>query len=134
MAKYVPLEFAAQSWHLVEPHLNLAMKYSGGDYTIDQVKTFVLIGQWLLIAIVDEKNNVHGACTVSFINYPNSRVAFVTAIGGRLISSKATFKEICEILKAKGATKIQGATRESVARLWRRYGFKERYTIVENEL
>ena len=134
IAKPVPLEFAAQTWDLVVPHIQEAMKYGGGDYTIDQIKLFVLMGQWLLIAVVDDENQIHGACTVSFINYPNSRVAFVTAIGGRLISSKETFKQLCEIVKARGATKIQGATRESIARLWRRYGFKERYTTVEYKL
>jgi len=132
--KPVPTEFAAQSWDLVAPHLEEALKYSGGDYNLDQIKVFVLMGQWLLVAIVDDENNVHGACTVSFINYPNHRVAFITAIGGKLISSEATFKQLCEIVKARGATKIQGAARESVARLWRRYGFKERYITVEYKL
>jgi hypothetical protein len=134
IAKPVPLEFAAQTWDLVVPHIQEAIKYSGGDYTIDQIKMFVLMGQWLLVVVVDEENNIYGACTVSFINYPNHRVAFVTAIGGKLISNKATFKQLCEIVKSKGATKIQGAARESIARLWRRYGFKERYITVEYKL
>jgi hypothetical protein len=29
-----------------------------------------------------------------------------------------------------GATAIEGAARESIARLWQRYGFKEKYRIV----
>ena len=132
--KPIPTEFTAQSWDLVAPHLEEAMKYSGGDYNLDQIKVFVLMGQWLLIAMVDEQDNVHGACTVSFINYPNHRAAFVTAIGGKLISSQNTFKQLCDIVKARGATKIQGAARKSVARLWRRYGFKERYITVEYKL
>jgi hypothetical protein len=38
------------------------------------------------------------------------------------------------LLKSYGATKIQGAAREAIARLWTRYGFKERYRIVEARL
>jgi len=134
IAKHVPLEFAAQTWGLVSPYIEEALKHGGGDYTLDQIKMFVLMGQWMLIVAVDEQNIIHGACTVSFINYPNHRVAFVTSIGGRLISSKSTFKQLCDIVKAKGATKIQGAARESIARLWRRYGFEERYVTVEYKL
>jgi hypothetical protein len=132
--KPIPTEFTAQSWDLVAPHLELAMKYSGGDYNLDQIKMMVLMGQWLLIIMVDEQDKVHGACTVSFINYPNHRIAFVTAIGGKLISSEATFKQLCEIVKSRGATKLQGAARKSVARLWSRYGFKERHITVEYKL
>ena len=33
--------------------------------------------------------------------------------------------------KSFGATKIQGAARESIARFWRRFDFIERYKIVE---
>jgi hypothetical protein len=62
---------------------------------------------------------------------PNDRVAFVIAIGGKLISNQDTYKQFSGLLKSYGATKIQGAAREAIARLWTRYGFKERYRIVE---
>jgi hypothetical protein len=58
-------------------------------------------------------------------------VAFVTSIGGKLISNQETFKQMVDILKNQGATKIQGMARPSIARLWSRYGFKERTTLVE---
>jgi hypothetical protein len=129
--QHVPQQFVAQTWPLVEEHIASANKYGGDDYTLDQIKMYATQGQWVLLVATDEEKNVHGAATVSFLNYPNDRVAFVTAIGGKLISNDDTFEQLKVLLRSMGATKIQGAARESIARLWKRYGFAERYVVVE---
>ena len=129
--QYVPQHQAARSWSLAEPHIQEAVQYGDGDYTLDQVKLLVNMGSWSLLVAVDEQNAVQGAATVSYMNYPNDRVAFITFIGGKLISNKETFEQMCGILKANGATKIQGYARPAIARLWSRYGFEERTTLVE---
>ena len=131
---YVPQHLNAQTWPKVEGFIEEAMKYGFGDYTIDQAKLLVNMGSWLLLVAVDEEGNIHGAATVSFINSPNHRSAFITFIGGKLISNKDTFEQMSNILKANGATKIQGMARPSIARLWKRYGFYERTTLVETML
>ena len=123
-----------QSWSLVEKFLADAIKWGGEDYTLDQVKTYLARGDWMLVVAVDEENNVHGAAAVNFFNMPNDRIAFVVAIGGKLISNQDTYKQFSTLLKSYGATKIQGAARESIARLWTRYGFTERYRIVEAKI
>jgi hypothetical protein len=132
--QYVETEFTSQSWPLVEKYVQSAIQYGNGDYTIEQIKLLVCMGQWLLLVAVDESGNVHGAATVSFLNYPNSRVAFITFIGGRLISNKDTYMQMSMILKARGATKIQGMARPSIARLWKRYGFNDVATLVESKI
>jgi len=38
------------------------------------------------------------------------------------------------LLKQLGATKIQGMARPAIARLWKRYGFEQRTTLVEVKL
>lgn len=129
--QYVDLKFVAQTWPKVEKYILMALEHGHGDYTLDQIRMFVSIGQWLLLVAVDEEGNIQGAAASSFINYPNDRVAFITFIGGKLISSKETFKQMSDILKANGATKIQGMARPSIARLWKRYGFEERTMLVE---
>ena len=126
---HVPLSHCAQVWPDIEAYFIEACKLND-DYTIDQIKGSVCTGNWMLLILVED-NKIHGAITVNFINMPNARVAFVTAIGGRLISSKDTYRQLAEIVKQFGATKIQGAVKESIARLWGRYGFKECYRIVE---
>jgi hypothetical protein len=132
--QYVETEFTSQSWPLVEKYVQSAIQYGNGDYTIEQIKLLVCMGQWLLLVAVDESGNVHGAATVSFINYPNARVAFITFIGGRLISNRDTYMQMSMILKARGATKIQGMARPSIARLWKRYGFNDVATLVESKI
>jgi hypothetical protein len=129
--QHVPLKFVAQTWPLVEQHIESARKHGQGDYTIDQVRLLVSMGQWILMVVVDEQGNIQGAITSSFLNYPNSRVAFITFIGGKLIVSKETFEQMCSILKANGATSIQGAVRPAIARLWSRFGFQHKTSIVE---
>ena len=57
-------------------------------------------------------------------------VAFVVAMGGRLILHGETFAVFADILKHNGATCIEGGVRKSVARLLRRYGFEEKHRIV----
>jgi hypothetical protein len=131
IVEILPTQYCAQNWDKVEHFIQESHKWGGNDYNVEQMKMFVTLGQWSLLVVYDEEKVIHGAATVSFVNYPNSRIAFITAIGGKLISNDDTFKQLVTIVKNAGATKIQGAARKSIARLWRRYGFYERHTIVE---
>jgi hypothetical protein len=118
-----------QVWPLVEKHLASALEHSKGDYTLESAKVLLVTGQWLLLVAVDD-DGVQGAATISFNNRPHDRVAFITAIGGKLISSAESFAQLKDLLRAVGATCIEGAARDSIARLWSRYGFEEKYKIV----
>ena len=125
----VDISHVHQVWNLVEPFIANAMEHSCGDYTVEQIKTLVVMGHWTLLVAVDD-DGVKGAATVSFSNRPSDRVAFITAIGGKLISNPDTFEQLKQLLASTGATYIEGAARESIARLWSRYGFEEKYRIV----
>lgn len=116
-------------WPMVETFFVSALEHSKGDYTAQDARTLLALGQWHLIVAVDD-SGVHGAAAVTFNNRPADRVAFITAIGGKLISNKDTFAQLKQVLANVGATCIEGAARESVARLWSRYGFEEKYRIV----
>lgn len=118
-----------QVWPMAEKFIDSALKFSKGDYDTQAAKVLVSTGQWSLLVAIDDEG-VQGAATVSFYNRPNDRVAFITAIGGKLISSPETFAQLKQILSRYGATCIEGAARDSIARLWTRYGFSEKYKIV----
>jgi len=128
----IPPDQIAQRWQEIAPFIEDSLAHSGGDFTIDQVKVYVSSGQWLTLGVFGEK--MLGVIAVQFTNMPNDRVAFITAIGGKNITNSDTFNQFQAILKAHGATKIQGGVRESVARLWRRLGFSQRYILVEHKL
>jgi hypothetical protein len=123
----------AQRWQAIAPFIADSLAHSGGDFTIDQVRLYLSSGQWLTLGVFDG-NDMLGVIAVQFTNMPNDRVAFITAIGGKNITNSDTFQQFQAILKAHGATKIQGGVRESVARLWRRLGFSQRYILVEHKL
>ena len=130
----VPTSNFHQTWPLVEKFLSDALKWGEDDYTVEQARALLADGRWLLLVAVDEENKIHGAAAVNFFNMPNDRVAFIIAIGGHLVTNKDTYSQMCTILKSFGATKLQGAARESIARLWSRFGLKERYRIVEAKI
>jgi len=135
--QYADTNYVQQLWPKVEPFIREALD-KGGDfpdwaasYTVEHVQSYLTAGQWLLLVATDENGEIHGAATVSFINYPLHRVAFVTSIGGKLISNDNTFEQLKQILKQRGATKIQGYGRPAIVRLWKRYNFEPRNTLVE---
>jgi hypothetical protein len=128
--QHVPLEWVPRVWPQVKDHLATAMGHSKGDYTVEHVQAYVTSGRWLLL-VVAEGETIHGAITVELFNRPSARVAFITAIGGKLISNQETFAQLKSLLASFGATVIEGAARESIARLWSRYGFEEKYRVVE---
>ena len=130
----VPLSLIHQTWHLVEKFIEDALKWGEDDYTIEQARQNIADGKWMLVVAVDEQQVIHGAAAINIYNMPNFRVAFVIAMGGRLITSPEMYKQFCNILKSFGATKIRGVSRESVARLWQKFGFRERYILVEADL
>jgi hypothetical protein len=131
----VPTQFVNQIWEKVEPFIKSAEeKFGSSEYTTEQLKVYLVTGQMMLLVAADDNLEIHGAVTVSYINYPNDRVAFVTSIGGKLVSNPETFAQMSEIFKANGATKIQGAAKEAVARLWKRFGFEEKAILVEVKL
>ena len=130
----VPLSLIHQTWHLVEKFIEDALKWGEDDYTIEQARQNIADGKWMLVVAVDEQQVIHGAAAINIYNMPNFRVAFIVAIGGKLISNQETYKQLCTLVKSFGATRIRGVARESMARLGNRYGFEERYILVEAKL
>ena len=126
----VPIQYIHAAWPKVERFIASALEYSNGEYTPEQAKVFVAQGQWQLFVAVDSNQEIHGAACVQYNNMPNDRVAFVVAIGGKLMTNQDTWGQFVSILKSNGATYVEGAARESIARLWTRYGFEEKYRIV----
>jgi len=135
--RHVDPNYIQQFWPLVEGYIDEALQ-KGDDfgpeaknYTTEHVRVFLTSSQWTLLVALDDEQRVHGAATVTMINYPLHRVAFVTTIGGKLISNEDTFNQLKTILKSFGATKIQGLGRPAIVRLWAKYNFEPRNTVVE---
>ncbi len=138
--QYVDINYVNQVWPFVKDYLEDALT-KGNDapdwsdcYNLHHVQGFVTSGIWMLLVASDEEGKIHGAATVSFAIYPIHKVAFITLIGGRIIANRDTFEQLKAVLRQRGATKVQGYGRESIVRLWKRFGFEPRTTLMEVQL
>lgn len=133
----VGVNYVHQTWPLVKQFV-VDTFAEGHDfpeeslsYKVEHVLQFLASGQWVMYVALDEEAKIHGACTVSFINYPLHRVAFVTTYGGRFLSNDSVMDQFKVLLKTQGATKVQALCRESMIRLLDKFGFEPRHTMVE---
>jgi hypothetical protein len=125
----VPNEWTARIWPEVEQYVAAAQEFSSDDYTVEQVKTLVLTGVWNLL-VATEEDKLCGAVVMAVSNSPNNRVAFIVTMGGKNIVSVDSINQIKEIAVTLGATVLEGAVRESVARLAVKVGFTEKCRLV----
>ena len=131
--QHVDVNYTNQLWPQVEKFIEVALAYQD-DYNIEHAKLYVTNGTWILIVAIDDEQVIHGAATIQFYNRPKDRVAFVVTMGGKLITGHETYAQFTDLLKAFGATYIEGASRESAARLWQRFGLQEKYRVVGAKL
>ena len=122
-------------WDRIEKYLEGGLSKSGGEFNVHHLKQYLTSGQQTLLIIIDDEHNIHGAIAIEFINYPNERVAYITSIGGRHMTSPDLWEQFENILRQLGTTMIRGSSHESVARLWRKlFKFEQRYIVVEKKL
>lgn len=131
--QFVPQQYVLHVWPHAAELLKRGECAGTDDYTVEQLKVFVIRGEHVLMVIVDEKEEVVGALTFQWIDYPNSRVAFISAIGGN--TELPAWEQFSGWLRQQGCTTIRGIAPKAVARLWRqKYGFSDHLTMVEKQL
>jgi hypothetical protein len=122
-------------WEDIKEYLNASINVSGGDFTLDQLKLILTRGEQTLLVSVNEKGVLNGAMTVEFINYPNNRVMFITALGGHGIVNNETFSQVESWAKMQGATKASAWAQEAQARLYKiKSNFNTVRYVVEKDL
>jgi len=127
----IELPYINMMWPHIEPFIRKSSEAAGvNEHTLDQYKLRLIDGTWTALVAVDAENKIKGAAVVHFFNRPDARVGFIVSIAGRLITNEDTFEQLKNFMRINGATKIEGNARESIARLWTRYGFKEKYRVV----
>jgi hypothetical protein len=135
--QHVAREHIHQVWPLVEHWLLPVFEKSDASkyYDIEHLKYLCLIGEQVLIVGSDEEGVIHGAVAIQWLNFPKARVAYITAIGGRLLASKENHAEFISWVRAHGGTRIEGSANEAVARLWKqKLGYSPRQITVELEI
>jgi hypothetical protein len=123
----------AQLWPQIEVFFQMGQAEAGGDYTVDQLKMYLTLGNWLLIVFASSEK-ICGAMAVSFIDQPNDRVAFIPSLGGRGIVNQDVWSQVRQIIKRLGATKLQAGCRPSLVRLAKKVGFVPRCVVIEDPM
>jgi hypothetical protein len=122
-------------WEDVKSYLEASINVSEGDFTLDQLKLLLGRGEQTLLVSVNEKGVLNGAMTVEFINRPNNRVMFITALGGHGIVNNETFGQVEAWAKSQGATKASAWAQEAQARLYKiKSNFNTVRYVVEKDL
>lgn len=134
LVQEVPIQYTNQVWPYVEDFIAAALEHSQGDYTVRDARTYITGGQWSLTIAVDDNSVVHGTAVVTYFNRPSHRIAFIVAAGGKFITNEDTWGQLEVIMRANGATFMECAVRDSVARLCARRGLAHKYSIVGKNL
>jgi hypothetical protein len=122
-------------WEDIKEYLNASINVSGGDFTLDQLKLLLIRGEQSLLISVNKNNKINGAMTVEFINSPNARTMFITALGGNGIVNDETFSQVETWAKMQGATKASAWAQEAQARLYKlKANFNTVRMVVEKDL
>ena len=136
IVELVPTNTIHIIWGQIENYLKEAVKKAAGEYGIEHLKAGVVAGLQSLYVVIDESTNeIKGGVIVNFINYPNYRVAYITAAGGKMITTEDSWKNLAFLLNQAGATRCHASTLDSTARLYKsKLGFKKIYNTVERIL
>lgn len=118
-------------WPHVEALLFSAVAKAHGEVDISQLRAEIGRGDVCLV-VWEEGGQVISAGTVTFINYPNYRVAYVSFLSGRF--SAESFEALKAWCRSLGASKIQCWTDDAIARLYERYGAVKAYNVMRFDL
>jgi hypothetical protein len=122
-------------WGDVENYLDASINVSTGDCTLEQLKLLLVRGEQTLLVATNENGKLTGAMAVEFINYPNSRVMFITTLGGNGIVNEQTFSQVENWARMQGATKVCAWAQEAQARLYKiKANFNTVRMVVEKDL
>lgn len=126
--------FAAAKWPLAERHFAKVTPHVNGDWTDDQFKADVLTGRIRMVLAMSEDECI-GAAGYTLHNNRNARTAFIVSMAGdAFITSADSWRQLVDMFRQEGATRVEAAMRPSMARLCGGLGFKSKYTVVEVEL
>ena len=131
--RYSPKQIQSE-WAVIEGYIADALTKSECDeYDVEDIKSS-LINEHLHLFVGVEQDKIQGVIVISFVQYPKQKVAFICAYGGKFVTNKEAYKQLCLLFKAFGATKVQGYVRQSLARLTHRLGFIDKQILIEHKL
>lgn len=134
IVQVVAPEHVHQVWPKVQAYIESSIATGVNDCTAEQFRALCAKGMVTLLVIVNE-GNIIGSTIIEFSTTPNSRIAIVTALGGRGLMNEHTINQVADWCRANGATKFRAWALESQARLYKqKAGFTVSRYVVEKNL
>lgn len=134
IVQFVAPEYIHQVWPNIEHFIQASVSTGVNDCTTEQYRTILAKGMANLLVIVNNEKLI-GATVIEFSTTPNSRVAIITALGGKGLMNQHTISQVEDWCRANGATKFRAWALESQARLYKqKAGFELSRYVVEKKL
>lgn len=131
----IPREYVHRLWPKIEPLIEKVDPYSNGEGSTEQGKVYLIEGLATGFILAGSDMEPKGVIVGEWKTTPNKRIFLISALGGSHALTPESYEQIEEWVRKHGGTHIQGACRESIARLMRkRWGYKPAYTVVEKEI
>lgn len=118
-------------WPTIADLLSRAITTNHGEETIDQVRMQIAEGRKYLF-IWHEGERPITVVVVGMQQMPNCRIAHVAYLAGD--STEAGWSSLKEACRKLGASKVQAFCGKPQARLFRRFGLTDTYTVMRAEL
>lgn len=119
------------NWEWIEPYIEMALEYSLGELSADEIKEDAIKGIFLVLAFL-RGDEVLGVITVETVVYSRTKIVCVPHVGGKEIDSWCDLmvETVSSLAKEQGAKTVISYGRRGWLKKLKPHGFKEQYTIL----
>ena len=131
---YITPRELPQVWDVVAPMLQKAIDLDPEDTSQQHVNYAIRTGAQHLLVWEEPGEGLTGAATVSFIDYPNERVAHVILMGGKGIVKPHVFEQAKNWMRSQGATRAQCWCKDHLVGMYEKMGMTNTHKVMRMKL
>jgi len=125
---------AETHWDTLEPFIERSVRHSRGMVTVEGIRQMLFAGDACVIGTA-MNNEIQAVTVCSITNYATYRAATIIAAAGKDLKAAMAFFHIIEgWALACGCSEVEAWCRPSVARLLRKYRWRQTYEILTIDL
>ena len=123
-----------QVWSLIAPGVARALETSDGETDLESTRAALATGRTTLMLFGGEDS--YFGVIFQFLTFPKAKVfRIILAFGKRMEDQRKAFAEAEAWAKRQGCKWVEAwVATESRVRLFGRYGYRPRYTVIRKEL
>lgn len=118
-------------WHILKPYIEMALKYSLGELSAEEVKEDGISGIYLFLGFYRD-NELIGVITVETVTYSRKKIVCVPHVGGKDLDlwCDIMVNTVIKLAKDVNANAVISYGRKGWEKKLKPYGFKPQYTIL----